>query len=279
MSASGLDAPKRAGGDSAAQPGYGTLGAMHLRTTGMDPWLLAQLACPRCRAAVRVAPGGQSLACRAGHTYPVADGDVPVMLLSEARQTHWVASYALDHFREPDPFAEGSAGGVDLGVQETIGATCGNLYGHLKGKLGRYPIPNLDLDAPPGTAFLDVGCHWGRWCISAARKGWRVVGLDPSLTGIRAAKRVAASLGVDASFVIGDGRFLPFSGCSFQIVHSYSVLQHFSHEDVRASLDEIARVLGPRGRAHIQMAQLAGLRNLTQQVRRGFRRPRAFEVR
>jgi hypothetical protein len=57
------------------------------------------------------------------------------------------------------------------------------------------------------------------------------------------------------------------------------VLQHFSEDDVRACTREIGRVLSPGGRSHIQMAQRHGLRNFVQQARRGFRRPKLFEVR
>jgi hypothetical protein len=38
-------------------------------------------------------------------------------------------------------------------------------------------------------------------------------------------------------------------------------------------------VLKASGRSHIQMAQKFGLRNIVQQLRRGFRAPKAFEVR
>jgi ubiquinone/menaquinone biosynthesis C-methylase UbiE len=106
-----------------------------------------------------------------------------------------------------------------------------------------------------------------------------VIGVDPSLPGVRAAKRVAAQLNVKADFVVADGRYLPFETSSFDIVHSYSVLQHFSEADVAMCAREIGRVLRPEGRAHIQMAQRFGILNLLQQARRRFRRPRLFEVR
>jgi SAM-dependent methyltransferase len=115
--------------------------------------------------------------------------------------------------------------------------------------------------------------------VSAARTGWRVVGIDPSLHGIRAAKRVARALGVEVAFVIGDGRYLPFAPSTFQIAHSYSVLQHFAEEDVRQCAREIGRVLAPGGESHVQMAQRFGLLNLMHQARRGFRAPKLFEVR
>jgi SAM-dependent methyltransferase len=102
-----------------------------------------------------------------------------------------------------------------------------------------------------------------------------VIGVDPSLPGVRAAKRVAAQLNVKADFVVADGRYLPFETSSFDIVHSYSVLQHFSESDVAMCAREIGRVLRPEGHAYIQMAQRFGILNLLQQARRQFRRPLA----
>lgn len=241
----------------------------------IDPWLLEQLACPRCYESLN--PWGGRLECARGHRYPVAGG-IPILVRDDVRQTHWAATASLEHAHEPGDQPP-SDGVVDPIVMEAIGATGGNLYKHLIGALPRYPIPLLQLDAPAGSRFLDIGCHWGRWCISAAKRGFRVIGLDPYLPAIQAARRVARALGVDAAFVVGDARFLPFKAASFDIVHSYSVLQHLAEDDVRTCVGAISRVLRPGGSAHVQMAQRFGALNLVQQARRGFRPPRAFEVR
>lgn len=242
----------------------------------LDAWLLDHLACPRCHGSLTLRDGW--LVCAQAHRYPVAD-DIPIMVLDDVEQTHWAATASIELARDGAPPESRGTDAIDPIVQEAIGATGGNLYGHLIGKLTRYPIPTIELDAPPGTCFLDIGCHWGRWCVAAARKGWRVVGVDPYLPAIRAAKRVAADLSVDAMFLVGDGRYLPFKASTFQLAHSYSVLQHFSEDDVRACTREIGRVLAAGGRSHVQMAQRHGLRNYIQQARRGFRRPKLFEVR
>jgi len=242
----------------------------------IDPWLLAHLVCPRCNGSLTL--NGEWLTCHRDHRYPVID-DIPVMVLDDVEQTHWVATHALEFYREAAADSQPSGGAIDPVVQEAIGATCGNLYRHLVGHLPRYPIPEIPFSAPAGTSFLDVGCHWGRWCVSAARQGWRVVGIDPSLNGIRAAKRVARALGLDVALVIGDGRYLPFARSTFQMVHSYSVLQHFAEDDVRRCLREIGRVLEPGGESHIQMAQQMGVLNLINQARRRFRPARLFQVR
>jgi hypothetical protein len=48
--------------------------------------------------------------------------------------------------------------------------------------------------------------------------GYRPVGIDPSLKGIRAARQVALHLGMQAHYVAADGRYLPFANGTFDQV-------------------------------------------------------------
>jgi SAM-dependent methyltransferase len=105
------------------------------------------------------------------------------------------------------------------------------------------------------------------------------VGIDPSLKSIRAAHRVATQLGIEATYLVADGRFLPFRDHSFDQVFSYSVLQHLSKENALTALDEIRRTLRVGGNALIQLPNVYGIRCLYHQIRRGFREARDFEVR
>lgn len=168
---------------------------------------------------------------------------------------------------------------VDPVVSFIIGATNGNLYNHLIGKLDEYPIPTLRLPAVKSSSLLDIGCNWGRWSIAAAHKGYRVTGIDPQIGAVMAAKRVAKQLFISNRYIVGDARCLPFSNASFDVVFSYSVLQHLSKPDARTVISEIARVLKPGGTALIQMPTPYGLRTFYNQCRRRFREPTGFEVR
>jgi SAM-dependent methyltransferase len=168
---------------------------------------------------------------------------------------------------------------VDPVVRYMVGATSGLLYRNAIGNLSHYPIPELRLPSAAGSTLLDIGCNWGRWSVAAARKGYRAVGIDPSLGAVLAARRVCRQLGASAEFVVGDARYLPFAASSFDLVFSYSVLQHFSKEDVRQTLSEIGRVLRAHGASLVQMPNAFGIRSLQQQLRRRFRDGTGFEVR
>jgi SAM-dependent methyltransferase len=206
---------------------------------------------------------------------------IPVMLLADVEQTHGAATQSLHavNWRDESIACESPVTSVHPYVQTAIVGTNGNMYRSLVGRLTEYPIPDLMLPRSAGALFLDIGCNWGRWCIAAGRQGYYPVGIDPSLEAVRAAREVATQLGVSARYVVGDARFLPFRDNLFDVVFSYSVLQHFSWSDAKTALQEVWRVVRPGGRSLIQMANSYGPRSLYHQVRRRFREPRDFEVR
>jgi SAM-dependent methyltransferase/uncharacterized protein YbaR (Trm112 family) len=268
--------------------------------TSLDPRYLEYLVCPVDGSVVHV--DGRFLVSAGGRHYPVVDG-VPVMLRDDIAQTMDLAWTSLEAARNAAESSESGSSFVDtLGISEgekralrdklgkghndidpvvsaLVGATNGIAYRGLIGRLDRYPIPELRLAKADGAAFLDVGCNWGRWSIAAARKGYRVVGVDPSLGAVLAARRVARSMGLDILYVVGDARYLPFRDTMFDQVFSYSVLQHLAKSDVERVLDDVARVLKTGGSSLIQMAAWSGIRSLMHLTKRRFRKPRNFEVR
>lgn len=258
----------------------------------MDHWLEEHLVCPRDHQ--KLEQHNEQLTCASGHVYPIVDG-IPIMLLDEVVPTQWNTTATLERVAElrasqPSPPEDAprlwepqqvpdSPNEVHPHVQNIIVATGGNLYVSLTGKLPRYPIPFLRLPRAKGEMFLEIGCNWGRWCVAAARRGYSPVGIDPALEAVIAAREVCRQLKAPALFVVADGRYLPFAPGSFDVVFSYSVLQHFSKENARLTLSEVARVLKTRGVSFIQMPNIYGVRSLYHQVRRRFREAREFEVR
>lgn len=231
-----------------------------------------------------------------GREYPVIEG-VPVLLVAEesaaareleASGARGTAPLYVESALLPDEALKqavldlaASRPHVDALVQYLVAATGGLAYRHLVGRLEHYPIPKLRLPVGQGRTLLDVGCSWGRWSVAAARLGYQVVGLDPSLAAVLAARRVMSELGLadKARFVVGDARCLPFRAGVFDEVFSYSVLQHLSKADATRAVAGVARSLRPGGSCLIQMPIRWGLRCLYNLWRRGWSEGEGFEVR
>jgi len=267
-------------------------------TAGLD----ALLACPVDRRPLAHDAGGW-LVCDSGHRYPVVDG-VPVLLRDDVA---WTIGVAEQSFRRAhgeiagDPRAPGlyleslgisederqgivrlwqaAHGDIDPVVQFLVGATCGIAFKEVLGRLAHYPIPDIPLPPANGALLIDIGCNWGRWSIAGAKKGYRVVGLDPQLGAVMAARRVARQLGQDILFVCADARYLPFATGTIDAAFSYSVLQHFGRDDCEVAVREVHRVLKSGGISMIQMANALGMRSAYHLAKRRFREPKGFEVR
>ena len=97
--------------------------------------------------------------------------------------------------------------------------------------------------APPEPRFLDAGCGPGVTLADLAAAG-RAVGIDFS----RGQLAIAAEAAPAAGIVRGDITALPFADGSFDAAVSLGVLMHLSAGDQRRAVDELARVLQPRGR-------------------------------
>ncbi|HEY1754061.1 MAG TPA: class I SAM-dependent methyltransferase [Bryobacteraceae bacterium] len=272
--------------------------------TSISPWLRAILRCPADGS--ELADAENRLLCPHGHEFGVVEG-VPVMLTENQDETLWVRSASLAAAREvghgnrapdelfldtigctPEILARLSASladldalpaGVDPVASSLVLATNGLLYKGLTGRLTRIPIPAISLPEGGGRILLDVGCSWGRWSIAGARRGYRAIGLDPSLGAVLAAKRLAERCAVQAAFVVGDATALPFSNRAFDAAFSYSVLQHFGSQALDQSLREMRRVLREDGRMLVQMANALGVRSLYHQARRRFAEGQLFDVR
>jgi SAM-dependent methyltransferase len=61
------------------------------------------------------------------------------------------------------------------------------------------------LELQPGARVLDVGCGFGRHTVEFARRGYAVVGIDPSPAMIAAARQRATEAGVAATLVAISG--------------------------------------------------------------------------
>jgi SAM-dependent methyltransferase/uncharacterized protein YbaR (Trm112 family) len=249
----------------------------------MDHGFLEMLACPVHGTGLAIA--GNILSCPDGCSYPVI-GDVP-FLLSKAL-SHSDEPWAQGSFRLADAILQGKEslppvpgpGVVDAHVQEHIAGTNSAMYRSLVGHLARYPIPDFPLvSQASGELLLDIGCHWGRWCFAADHAGFFPVGIDPCLSGVLAAARIAKQLSINAYFVCGDSRHMPFKNGTFDAAFSFSVLQHLSKTDVAQVVASLKPVMKNGGVTKLHMLNRYGLRSLQVQLFRLFMKPFFFETR
>jgi SAM-dependent methyltransferase len=97
--------------------------------------------------------------------------------------------------------------------------------------------------------------------ISAARAGYRPVGIDVKLDALQAARRVMRAHNVDGFVVVADLAALPFKPGAFDCVFSYSVVQHVHKSRAAAFVAEVARVLKQNGAAVVEFPLSHGLTN------------------
>jgi len=223
---------------------------------------------------------------------------IPVFLLAEKEQTMRIAKASLsaaesaagaplyvDTLGLSEEQKRGierdwiAGGKIDPVISYSIAATNGRGYVNLIGRLESYPIPDIPVGVGNGELLLDVGSHWGRWSVSAARKGWAVIGIDPSLGALLAAQRAFSGMGLNMAFVCGDARFLPFKADIFRCAFSYSVIQHLSEADAQLCITEMGRVLRRGGFCQIQMAHRGGLRSTYTRLHRDYLNAGRFRVR
>jgi ubiquinone/menaquinone biosynthesis C-methylase UbiE len=116
-----------------------------------------------------------------------------------------------------------------------------------------HPWPEVEsfvADAGPARVALDVGCGNGRHAEVLATVADRVVGVDASRGALETARRRREQRAFDLGLVQGDAATLPIRTGRVDLGVYVATLHHLRPRSTRvASLDELARVLAPDGRA------------------------------
>ncbi len=103
----------------------------------------------------------------------------------------------------------------------------------------------------PGMKVLDIGCGRGDLAIECARRGAKATGIDYSEDGIEIAKsslkKQKLNIQKNVSFFKMDSKKLEFEINSFDIITSYDVFEHLYKDELEIVMNEISRVLKPKG--------------------------------
>jgi 2-polyprenyl-3-methyl-5-hydroxy-6-metoxy-1,4-benzoquinol methylase len=100
-------------------------------------------------------------------------------------------------------------------------------------------------------SLLDIGCGGGLLVQAATEEGWTAIGMDPSASGLRAARRASP-----VRLVAGQLESAPFKSRRFEVITAMDVLEHvFSPE---TSLQAARQLLAPNGLLLIETPNMAG---------------------
>jgi ubiquinone/menaquinone biosynthesis C-methylase UbiE len=102
-----------------------------------------------------------------------------------------------------------------------------------------------------GLRVLEIGCGCGSEAERFARAGAHYTAVDLTSAAVTLTQRRFQLAGLPGTFTQGDAESLPFADASFDFVYSHGVLHH-TPETAR-TIEEVYRVLSPRGRAVIML--------------------------
>jgi ubiquinone/menaquinone biosynthesis C-methylase UbiE len=117
----------------------------------------------------------------------------------------------------------------------------------------------------PGSDVLEVAPGPGYLSIELAKRGYTVAALDISKSFVRMARENAARSGVTIDVRQGNVAAMPFGDASFDFLVCMAAFKNFS--DPLGALDEMHRVLRPRGQASIfDLRKDAALSDIAKEV-------------
>ncbi|GJF09574.1 SAM-dependent methyltransferase [Mycolicibacterium cyprinidarum] len=125
------------------------------------------------------------------------------------------------------------------GVTGSLFAAAFLLVGRAHAKLAAELIP-----LSPDDHVVDVGCGPGNAIRTAARRGARATGVDPSRSMLRVARAITRDH--DVRWVEGTAESLPVPDGSATVVWALATVHHW--RDATQGLAEVHRVLSPGGR-------------------------------
>ncbi|MFM9943621.1 MAG: class I SAM-dependent methyltransferase, partial [Bacteroidia bacterium] len=160
-----------------------------------------------------------------------------------------------------DPAPPNYSGQLPWIVQQQIAATNGVHYVDRIGKLNGYPQYELPLPSVKSGLMLDIGNGWGRWLVAGANKGYIPIGIDLRLEFCKVAMQTLQDNKKNGYTVVADLKNLPFRDNIFDLVWSFSVIQHTHRERLLSCLGHINRILSDNGFTFLEFPNKNGIRN------------------
>lgn len=155
--------------------------------------------------------------------------------------------------------------GIIKDLKNILMSTSGFLYDKVSDII-KYPIatiPFSKLYKNKNEKLLDIGCGWGRWTISSAKKGYESVGIDISINSLIIAKKISEKLNLkNCNFICCDVLDLPFKENTFDKVFSFSFLQHFSQKNLETILKNIVNKMKASSTFKTQMVNKYAFRSV-----------------
>lgn len=112
-----------------------------------------------------------------------------------------------------------------------------------------------DLTLPTDARILDLCCGPGRYAVELAQRGYDLVGLDINEQYITLARQLAEREGVQATFLTGDMREIPFASHFDAIINVGTSFGFFDREvEDRRVIAAVAKALKPSGIFLLEMA-------------------------
>jgi ubiquinone/menaquinone biosynthesis C-methylase UbiE/uncharacterized protein YbaR (Trm112 family) len=159
----------------------------------------------------------------------------------------------------PEPF--GYKAGLPWVVQQQIAATNGIQYVDRIGKLNEYPEFELPVSMVEEGLMLDIGTGWGRWLIAGQKKGYTPIGADIRLEFCKTALNTMRAKGINGYTVVADLQELPFQDKVFDLVWSFSVIQHTHKDRMLGCLNHIHRILKAGAYTKLEFPNAFGFHN------------------
>jgi SAM-dependent methyltransferase len=147
-------------------------------------------------------------------------------------------------FHAPEVYGRAAIGRIARALPPVERAYANIRFSILRPKL----LSVMDLLLPDEGRILDIGCGFGLFAayFGQTQPNRRIVGVDPNEKRVVMARKVAASLGLDNTFMAGDARDVPLEG-SFAGAYVLDVMHHIPAADQLPMLARLRDLLAPRG--------------------------------